>query len=139
MAFRTPIRVCFADIDNAGIVYYPRFLHYFHLAMEEFFAREFGINYAEVLHQRNLSLPTVHVECDFRRRLRYDDQIDMEVRVIHVGRTSITWGYKGYRAGDEGATIVEGSNVTVCVRTDVFAKIDVPEWLSQDLKRHIQA
>jgi acyl-CoA thioesterase FadM len=62
----------------------------------------------------------------------------MEVRVIHVGQTSITWGYKGYRAGDEGETIVEGSNVTVCVKTDVFAKTDVPEWLSQGLKRHIQ-
>ena len=92
MAFRTPIKVCFGDIDNAGIVYYPRFLHYFHLAMEEFFSRELGIDYAEVLHQRNLSLPTVHVERDFRRRLRYGDQIDMEVRVIHVGRTSITSG-----------------------------------------------
>jgi len=139
MAFRTPIKVCFADIDNAGIVYYPRFLHYFHLAMEEFFARELGIDYAEVLHQKNLSLPTVHVECDFRGRLRYGDRIDMEVRVIHVGQTSITWGYKGYRAGDEGETIVEGSNVTVCVKTDVFAKTDVPQWLSQGLKRHIQA
>ena len=107
--------------------------------MEEFFAGEFGIDYAEVLHQRNLSLPTVHVERDFRRRLRYGDQIDMQVRVIHVGRTSITSGHKGYRAGDEGETIVEGSNVTVCVKTDVFAKIDVPQWLSQGLKRYIQA
>ena len=51
MAFRTPIKVCFADIDNAGIVYYPRFLHYFHLAMEEFFAQTLGIDYADVLHQ----------------------------------------------------------------------------------------
>ena len=139
MAFRTPIKVCFADIDNAGIVYYPRFLHYFHLAMEEFFAREFGIDYAEVLHQRNLALPTVHVECDFRGRLRYGDRIEMEVRVIHIGQTSITWGYKGHRTGDEGETVVEGSNVTVCVKTDDFAKTDVPEWLSRGLKRHLQA
>ena len=71
MAFRTQIKVCFADIDNAGIVYYPRFLHYFHLAMEEFFGSELGMDYADVLHKRNLSFPTVHVECDFRRRLRY--------------------------------------------------------------------
>ena len=104
--------------------------------MEEFFAKEYGIDYAEVLHQRNLSLPTVHVECDFRRRLRYDDQIDMEVRVIHVGRTSITWGYKGYRTGNGGEMVVEGSNVTVCVKTDVFEKIDVPEWLREGLKSH---
>ncbi|MCJ7747529.1 MAG: acyl-CoA thioesterase [Desulfobacterales bacterium] len=134
MAFRTQIKVCFADIDNAGIVYYPRFLHYFHLAMEEFFAGELGMDYADVLHKSNLSFPTVHLECDFRRRLRYGDRIDIEVKVIHIGQTSITWGYKGYRAGDEGGIVVEGSNVTVCVKTDSFEKIDIPEWLRQGLK-----
>ncbi len=136
MAFRTPIKVCFADIDNAGIVYYPRFLHYFHLAMEGFFAGALGIDYAHVLHERNLSFPTVHVECDFRRRLRYGDHIDMEVRVIHIGRSSITWGYKGYRIGDPGGIVVEGANVTVCVKTDTFEKTDVPEWMRQGLEKH---
>ncbi len=137
MAFRTPIKVCFSDIDNAGIVYYPRFLHYFHLAMEEFFASALGIDYSDVLHQRNLSFPTVHVECNFRRRLRYGDHIDMEVRVIRIGRSSIRWGYKGYRIGDPEGMIVEGANVTVCVRTDTFEKIDVPDWLRQGLEKHM--
>ena len=136
MAFRTSIKVCFSDIDNAGIVYYPRFLHYFHLAMEEFFASELGIDYADVLHKKNVSFPTVHVECDFRQRLRYGDRIDMEVKVIHIGQSSITWGYNGYRTGNGREIVVEGSNVTVCVKTDVFEKIDVPEWLRQALKRH---
>jgi len=139
MAFRTQIKVCFSDIDNAGIVYYPRFLHYFHLAMEELFASELGIDYADVLHIRNVSFPTVHVECDFRRRLRYGDRIDMEVSVIHLGQTSITWGYKGYQAGEAGRLVVEGSNVTVCVKTDTFEKIDVPEWLRQGLKTQMRA
>jgi 4-hydroxybenzoyl-CoA thioesterase len=137
MSFRAPIKVCFSDIDNAGIVYYPRFIHYFHLAIEEFFANEMGIEYADVLHQRNLSLPTVHLESDFRRRLRYGDRISMEVRVIHVGKSSITWGYRGYRS-DEEELVVEGQNVTVCVRTDTFEKIDVPEWLRQGLASYME-
>ncbi len=138
MPFRTPIKVCFADIDNAGIVYYPRFMHYFHLAMEEFFAGEIGIDYADVLHQRNLSLPTVHLESDFRRRLRYGDQINMEVRVIHIGKTSITWGYKGYRTNGEEEIVVEGQNVTVCVKTDTFEKTEVPGWLKQALTSYTE-
>jgi 4-hydroxybenzoyl-CoA thioesterase len=133
MTFRTPIKVCFGDIDNAGIVYYPRFMHYFHLAIEEFFGSGLGINYAEVLHKRNLSLPTVRVESDFRRRLFYGDRIDMEVRVLKIGRTSITWGYRGFLAGSEQEIVVEGQNTTVCVRTDSFEKIDVPPWLREAL------
>ncbi len=137
MPFRTSIKVCFSDIDNAGIVYYPRFIHYFHLAMEEFFAEEIGIDYADVLHRHNLSLPTVHLESDFRRRLRYGDRISMEVRVIHIGQSSITWGYRGYRR-DEEEMVVEGQNVTVCVRTDTFDKINVPEWLRQGLASYME-
>ncbi len=138
MPFRTPIKVCFGDIDNAGIVYYPRFMHYFHLAMEEFFTKEMGIDYADVVHKHNLSLPTVHLESDFGRRLHYGDQINMEVRVINIGRTSITWGYKGYRMSGEEGIVVEGHNVTVCVRTDTFEKIDIPEWLRQGLVGYME-
>jgi 4-hydroxybenzoyl-CoA thioesterase len=138
MSFRTPIKVCFGDIDNAGIVYYPRFMHYFHLAMEEFFASEMGIDFAEVLHRRNLSLPTVHLESDFRRRLRYGDQINMEVRILNIGQSSITWGYKGYRMSDKEEIVVEGQNVTVCVRMDNFEKIDVPEWLRKNLMNYME-
>jgi acyl-CoA thioesterase FadM len=106
--------------------------------MEEFFAGELGIDYADVLHKHNLSFPTVHVECDFRLRLRYGDRIDMEVRVIHIGQTSITWGYRGYRSGDEEGLVVEGSNVTVCVAADAFKKTDVPDWLRQGLEKHLE-
>lgn len=133
-SFRKSIKVCFSDIDNAGIVYYPRFLHYFHLAFEEFFGSELGVDYADVLHRRNVSFPTVHVDADFRQRMKYGDQIDMEVAVLHVGRSSITWGYRGYRATDgRESLVVEGSNVTVCVRSDTFETVDVPDWLREGL------
>jgi acyl-CoA thioesterase FadM len=105
--------------------------------MEEFFANEIGIEYADVLHKRNLSLPTVHLESDFRRRLRYGDRIGMEVRVIHIGQSSITWGYRGYRGADE-EMVVEGQNVTVCVKTDTFEKIEVPGWLKQGLTSYME-
>jgi 4-hydroxybenzoyl-CoA thioesterase len=138
MRFGKMIKVCFGDIDNAGIVYYPRFMHYFHLAMEEFFGSELGIDYAEVLHKRNLSLPTVHLQADFRRRLRYGDQINIQVKVINIGRSSITWGYEGYRVRDVGEIAVEGQNVTVCVETETFEKREVPEWLKKGLTAYMK-
>jgi 4-hydroxybenzoyl-CoA thioesterase len=139
MAFRAPIKVCFSDIDNAGIVYYPRFMHYFHLAMEEFFASVVGIDYSDVLHKRNLSFPTVRVEADFKRRMKYGDQIDMEVRILKIGRSSIHWGYQGYLHQDEKILVVEGNNVTVCVRTNTFEKIEVPSWLRKTLTDYMKA
>jgi 4-hydroxybenzoyl-CoA thioesterase len=138
MRFRAPIRVCFGDIDNAGIVYYPRVMHYFHLSMEEFFGTELKIGYAEVIHSRKVSLPTVHLESDFLRRLAYGDRIDMEVSVLRIGRTSITWGYRGYRVAEQEELVVRGHNVTVCVNSDTFEKLEVPEWLRKALLPYVR-
>ena len=138
MPFQKPIKICFGDIDNAGIVYYPRLIHYFHLAMEEFFSSEIGVDYAEVLHKRNVSLPTVHLEADFRRRLRYGDEINMEVRIIKIGQSSITWGYRGYRRVVERELVVEGENVTVCVSAETFLKKEIPKWLRKALTDYME-
>ena len=47
-----PVR--FADVDHAGIVYYPRFFHYFHAAFEEFFRRRMGGRaYVDLLDRRD--------------------------------------------------------------------------------------
>jgi 4-hydroxybenzoyl-CoA thioesterase len=135
-AFRTPIKVRFSDIDNAGIVYYPRFLHYFHLALEEFFGAVLGIDFADVLHERNVSFPTVHVESSFHRRLKYGDQIEIEVTVREIGTTSIHWGYRGYLAGEGDLVVVEGGNVTVCVEPGTFEKMAVPPWLRDALEAY---
>ena len=136
--FSTLIKVCFSDIDNAGIVYYPRFLHYFHLAKEEFFAHALGIDYADVLYKKKVTFPSVHIECDFRQKLRYGDKIDMEVSVIKIGNTSITWGYRGFRQGSGKGLVVEGLNTTVCVKPDTFKKIEVPKWLRKGLSEYMR-
>jgi 4-hydroxybenzoyl-CoA thioesterase len=138
MPFQKPIKICFGDIDNAGIVYYPRLIHYFHLAMEEFFSSEMGVDDADVLHKHNVSLPTVHREANFRRRLRYGDEINMEVRIIKIGQSSTTWGYQGYRRVGEKEMVVEGQNVTVCVSTGTFAKREIPEWLRKGLTDYME-
>lgn len=133
MAFRARIRVRFGDIDYAGIVYYPRFMHYFHVALEEFFEVELGIDYPTILNRHRLGFPTVHLETDFRKSLRYGDRIDVEIRVLRIGRTSITWGYKGYNGND---LAVEGQNVTVSMNMDSFEKTETPDWLIKALEAY---
>ena len=137
MAFRSQLKVRFGDIDHAGIVYYPRFLHYFHVALEEFFGQELGIDYPVLIDQHHIGLPTVHLETDFSRPLRYGDSIDVEVRAINFGKTSITFGYRVFKNGESEPRIT-GHNITVCLDMDTFQKIKIPDWLRQRLKKQIQ-
>ena len=134
MAFISHLKIRFGDIDRAGIVYYPRFLHYFHVALEEFFTSELEIDYHTVIDQYRLGFPVVHLETDFSRPFNYGDQIDIEVRVLNIGRTSITFEYRAFRKGDEEPRIV-GHNITVCMDMDTFKKKPIPDCLRQRLAR----
>ncbi len=136
MAFRSQLKIRFGDIDRAGIVYYPRFMHYFHVALEEFFASELEIEYHAVVETHRIGLPTVHVETDFSRPFSYGDNIEVEVSVLDVGRSSITFGYRVFKQGESDPRIT-GRNVTVCLDMDTFKKMEIPPWFRQLLERQL--
>jgi 4-hydroxybenzoyl-CoA thioesterase len=138
MPFQAHMKVCFSDIDNAGIVYYPRFMHYFHVALEDFFSIELGVDYSSLLRKHRIGFPTVHLEADFRRKLRYGDHLIVEVRVLNLGDTSITWGYKVCRAQEAGQVVTEGQNITVCMDMDTYEKRELPAWLRTLLENYQQ-
>jgi 4-hydroxybenzoyl-CoA thioesterase len=134
MPYQANLKVRFGDIDEAGVVYYPRFLHYFHVALEEFFESCLGIDYPTVIKKHRVGFPTVHLQTDFMKPLLYGDAISVEVRVISLGRSSIQWGYRTF-AGGETKARNEGSNITVCVNLDTFEKIEIPPWLRERLNK----
>lgn len=131
-AFKASFKVRFGDIDQAGIVYYPRFLHYFHIALEEFFSAEIGIDYPTLVLRHRIGLPTVHLETDFRKPLRFGDNFEIEIRVLAVGSTSIKFGYTTYLE-DQKEILVDAHNITVCLDMITFEKRDVPKWLREKL------
>ena len=136
MHFRTKQKIRFGDIDRAGIVYYPRFLHYFHVALEEFFDDSLCISYPSMVNDHNIGLPTVHLETDFKRPLRYGDNIEVEVRVLALGSSSIKFGYRVFRQGEDTPRVT-GHNITVCVDMETFQKTSIPDFLKECLEGHL--
>jgi acyl-CoA thioester hydrolase len=65
-----------------------------------------------IVHEVYGSLPRAHVEMDYRRPLRFWDQIEVRVAVAELGRTSITYDFT-VRKGDEVA--VDGRVVAVFI------------------------
>ena len=134
MAFRSNLKIRFGDIDRAGIVYYPRFMHYFHVALEEFFPSELDIEYHDFIENHRIGLPTVHLESDFSKPFSYGDEIEVEVTVQNFGNSSITFGYRVFKKGGTRPHIV-GHNITVCINMDTFEKIEIPDWLRPRLAK----
>ncbi len=130
--YRAHLEVQFGDIDQAQIVYYPRFIHYFHVAMEQFFRDVVGIDYPQVMNEHRLGHPTVHLEVDFKIPLRYGDFVEIEVLIEKIGQTSVTWNYTVYTRGSE-AVHATGRVATVNIDLDSFHKREIPAWLRQRL------
>jgi 4-hydroxybenzoyl-CoA thioesterase len=112
-------------------------MHYFHVALEEFFGSELGIEYHEMVETHRIGLPTVRLETDFNRPFSYGDNIEVEVSVQHVGRTSIAFGYRVFKQGESDPRII-GRNVTVCLNMDSFEKMSVPTWVRQLLEAQLK-
>ena len=135
MGFRTSVQVRFGDVDHAGIVYYPQFFIYFHEAFEDFF-NDAGISYVQLLDERRIGFPTVHVETDYKSPLRYGDQLDIEVTVGKLTNRSLVMRYDGYRHRD-GKLSVSCVITTVCVDMDTFTSREIPPDLRELFERFL--
>ncbi|MCA1614155.1 MAG: acyl-CoA thioesterase, partial [Acidobacteria bacterium] len=128
MPFSTRITVRFGDADPAGLVYYPVIFHYFHAAMEEFFAARAGTPYARLLSEARVGFPTVSVRAEFFAPLVYGDEVDVEVSVTRVGRSSVTFEYAARRASDR-VLCARSEQVQVAMNLDARRAVPVPEEL----------
>jgi len=124
----TPVR--FSDIDHAGIVYYPRFFHLFHLAFEELWRERLGPRaYAQLLDTDRVGFPAVKADCEFVAPLRFGDTAEIEIAVTRFGDTSITFRYDVHRAADDRPKILCARGHVVCAVVDLarFVAIAIPE------------
>ena len=123
--FATPVR--FADVDHAGIVYYPRFFHMFHLAFEELWRTRIGPKaYSELIDRDRIGFPAVKAECEFKAPLRFGDTAEIEVTVSRMGAKSITFRYRIYKQAPR-TLAAEGSVVCAVVDLARFVATPVPD------------
>jgi 4-hydroxybenzoyl-CoA thioesterase len=126
MPFSTRIRVRFGDTDPAGLVYYPNLFHYFHIALEEFFADRCGIAYHKLMADERLGFPTVNAKTEFFVPLVYGDDLDVGVHVSGVGRSSATFEYEIKRVSD-GLLCARSTQVHVCTSMDNLRPQPIPD------------
>jgi 4-hydroxybenzoyl-CoA thioesterase len=125
------MRVRFDDVDHAGIVYYPRFFHYFHVAFEEMFIERLGAGssaaYQRVLDERRIGFPAVHAEADFKAPLRFGDLFEVELTAPHVGQKSIGFVYGARKVDDARTLAAEGRVTTAVISMDTFRAVALPD------------
>lgn len=126
MSYTTSVKVRFGDIDHAGIAYYPNLYHYFHIAFEEFFEEFVGTPYPRVLDDERLGFPTVRVETDFLRPIRYGDTLAITITIPRLGRSSVEIHFSA-RRGPGGETCIMSRHTLVAVDMTTLRPRPIPD------------
>ena len=92
--FSYSTRVGFDETDAQGIVYYGRYMPYFDRARVEYL-RDLGLLEHEP-HDPELVMLAQHVE--YHAPARFDDLLDVFVRVARMGTSSMVWEIEADKA-----------------------------------------
>ena len=113
-----PLRVRWAECDAQGIVFNVNYFLYFDVAMTEWL-RALGLQ-----GDKTLEFYTVHAEADYKGSARFDDMLDVGVRCVRLGRTSMTLEAAIFRGGE---ALTMGKLIYVHAEPKTQEKTPLPE------------
>jgi acyl-CoA thioester hydrolase len=92
--FAAYTRVAFSDTDAQGVVYYGRYMPYFDLARTEYhrLLGEIGASRSEFVMRAS--------SVEYHAPARFDDPIDVDVRIKRMGTSSVTYEFAAYLEGE---------------------------------------
>ena len=121
--FRTSRRVEFVDTDMAGIVHFSNFFRWMESA-ELDFLKSRGLSFKWEQDGQRLSVPRVSAQCDYVKPVRFDDTLEIAVRLEKVGRSSLTYGFE---FSVRGELVARGRLSCVCCRMAPGGRLEAIE------------
>ncbi|MET0938625.1 MAG: thioesterase family protein [Gaiellaceae bacterium] len=123
-------RVGFSDTDAQGIVYYGRYMPYVDLSRVEYH-RHLGMPYGGQRREREFVMRACTI--DYFAPARFDDLIEVFVRISRIGRTSVTYECAAYRVEDD-VHMVTALQTLVLVALATHTAVPVPESFRETIR-----
>ncbi|WP_291843441.1 thioesterase family protein [Maricaulis sp.] len=89
MTFDVARRIRFADVDPAGIVFYPRYFEMINATIEDWFELGLGYGFDAMIVNGPHGVPLAHMEAEFKAPSRLDETLVFSLIVRELGRSSI--------------------------------------------------
>jgi len=114
--FKLTRQVEFSETDMAGIMHFSNFFRYMEVAEHAFF-RSLGTS----IHAAGNSLgwPRVHVECDFKHPLRFEDVVEISLFVRQKKKKSLVYTFVFRKLNEQPVReVARGMVAVACVKRD---------------------
>jgi acyl-CoA thioester hydrolase len=125
------LRVRFHECDPQGVVFYAQYFAYVDVALTEMWREAFG-SYGDVV-AAGTDVVVVEAGATFRTSARFDDELDVELRIERLGTTSMAMA-TAVRREDE--LLVDGRIVHVFVDAATMGKKAIPDHMRAALEAY---
>ena len=122
----TQYRVCYADTDQMGVVYYANYFMLFERARTELL-RLNGLSYKQI-EEQGFMLPVLDAHAKYHRPARYDDLLDITARVIEFDGLKLKTACEVKR---DGVLLVDGDVTLVFLNAKTGRPSRPPENIRQ--------
>src|SRR6185503_13806238 len=136
--FKLTRRVEFAETDMAGIVHFSNFFRYMEKAEHAFF-RSLGASGLISNLNPPLGFPRVHAECDYRRPIRFEENLEIHLIVREKRPKVLSYLFKFRKATASGEMeqIAHGILTVVCVAhkpDGTMSAMAIPDFLARQIE-----
>jgi len=121
--FCLPVRVYYEDSDAGGVVYYANYLRFMERARTEWL-RTLGFEQDELSRDPGVVFAVRACTLEFRKPARFNDLLEVTVRVIRLGGASLTFAQQ---VRCHGELMCEGEVRVACLDAQQFSPRPLPE------------
>lgn len=133
--YRTTRPLRFGDCDPSGIAYFPAYFNILVGVVEEFFA-DIGASWPALFRERKLGMPTVKFDVTYTAPGMHGDVLDWELRVLKVGRSSLTLHHAISR---NGTPLWNATQVLVATTLETHSSVPWPDDIRAALTSRLDA
>jgi acyl-CoA thioester hydrolase len=131
---RTEIYVRFNEADPLGIVWHGHYIRYFEDGREAF-GNKYGLTYLD-FYNRNIIIPIVKIECNYKRSLKYGDKVTVETKFISTEAAKMRFEYNLYKP-DTGELVATGSSEQVFLDKETrILQLTAPAFFTEWKKKY---
>jgi len=112
--FKTIRHVEFSETDMAGLMHFSNYFRYME-TVEQSFLRSLGLSVFKS-GDPPVSWPRVHAECDYKRPLYFEDEVEIHLLVAEMKPKALTYVFKFRKLNaSPPVPVARGALTSVCV------------------------
>ncbi len=131
MTFSWPVRVYYEDTDAGGVVYYANYLKFMERARTEWL-RQLGFEQDDLRQRDGVLFIVQHVDLDYLKPGRFNDLLQVSVRIRRRGRASMELAQEVTRS--PGELLCSGMVRIVCVDAASLRPRPLPADVLKEIK-----